>query len=118
MSEPLKSEYVPSQGDVVRINFGPQIGHEQAKTRPALILSATEYNKRLGLAICCPITSNSKGYTSSWEVIIPAGFAVNGVILSDQVKSFDWQARKAQFICHLPNQVVDDVLAKLYTLFE
>ncbi len=118
MTEPLKSGYVPSQGDVVRINFDPQIGHEQAKTRPALILSSIAYNKRLGLAACCPITSNSKGCSSSWEVVIPAEFPVKGVILSDQVKSFDWQARKAQFICHLPDEVVDDVLAKLYTLFE
>jgi mRNA interferase MazF len=117
-SKPPALKYIPDRGDVIRINFDPQAGQEQAKIRPALVLSPLAYNKRLGLALCCPITSNSKGYTSSWEVVIPANLAVSGVILSDQVKSLDWRERKAKFICTLPSDVVIEVLAKLHTLLE
>jgi mRNA interferase MazF len=117
-NEPLTLKYIPDRGDVVRINFDPQAGHEQVKVRPALVLSPLAYNKRLSLALCCPITSNSKGYTSSWEVVIPANLAVSGVILSDQVKSLDWKERKAKYICTLPSDVVIEVLAKLNTLLE
>jgi len=85
--------YVPERGDVVWLNFTPQAGHEQAGHRPALVLSPAAYNGKTGLMLCCPITSQVKGYP--FEVRLDAGADAQGVVLSDQVKSLDWQARQA-----------------------
>lgn len=106
--------YVPERGDVVWITLNPQAGHEQAGRRPALILSPAIYNGKVGLAIMCPITSQIKGYP--FEVLIPVGLAVSGAVLADQVKSLDWQARRAELICTLPAVTVAGVLQKLGTL--
>ncbi len=94
--------------------FNPQAGHEQAGRRPALVLSPKAYNARVGLAILCPITSKVKGYP--FEVKIPDGTAVSGVVLSDQVKSLDWRVRRAEFVCRLPKVTVEEVLEKLRVL--
>lgn len=88
---------VPERGDVVRISMNPQAGHEQAGRRPALVLSPSAYNGKVGLAILCPITNQVKEYP--FEVVIPEGQPVQGVVLSDQVKSLDWRARQAEHIC-------------------
>jgi mRNA interferase MazF len=69
------------------------------------VISPAAYNGKVGLAILCPITSQVKGYP--FEVHIPSGLDVSGVVLSDQVKSLDWRARKAAFICRLPRTVLD-----------
>jgi mRNA interferase MazF len=79
--------YIPGRGDVIWIAFNPQAGHEQARRRPALVLSPQRYNGRTGLAVLCPITNQRKGYP--FEVEIPEGFAVTGVILADQIKNLD-----------------------------
>ena len=105
---------VPQRGDVVWISMNPQAGHEQAGHRPAVILSPGSYNAKVGLAILCPITSQVKGYP--FEVSIPSGLPVQGVILSDQAKSLDWKARKAKFICKLSPDTTVEVLQKLATL--
>ncbi len=105
--------YVPDSGDIVWIMFNPQAGHEQAGHRPALVLSKA-YNGKVGLALLCPITSQVKGYP--FEVLIPEGLEVKGAILSDQVKSIDWKARKAEFVCKLPPEKYNEVVKKLSTL--
>lgn len=106
--------YVPNRGDVVWLNFNPQAGHEQAGHRPALVISPAAYNEKVSLAIFCPITTKVKGYP--FEVKIPDGLEAKGVILADQVKSLDWQIRKASFLCKLPNKTVQEVLKRLNTL--
>lgn len=106
--------YVPDSGDIVWIMFNPQAGHEQAGHRPALVLSPKAYNGKVGLAILCPITSQVKGYP--FEVTIPEGLEVGGVILSDQVKNLDWKARQAKFSCKLPPVTYNEVVQKLGTL--
>ncbi len=110
----VRDEYVPSRGDAVWLQFDHKAGHEQAGRRPALVLSPEAYNGRVGLAILCPITSQKKGYP--FEVALPPGSAVQGVILSDQVKSLDWRARRADLIETLPPHVTEEVLQKLDTL--
>jgi mRNA interferase MazF len=107
--------YIPNRGDVVWITFNPQAGHEQAGQRPSLVLSPVSYNGKVGLTLLCPITSQIKGYP--FEVLIPDGLKISGAILSDQLKSLDWQVRQAEFICKLPSATVDEVLQKLSTLF-
>jgi mRNA interferase MazF len=106
--------YIPESGDIVWVMFNPQAGHEQAGHRPALVLSPAAYNGKVGLAILCPITSQVKGYP--FEVKIPEGLEVSGAILSDQVKSLDWKARKAEFACKLPFAKFNEVVQKLSTL--
>ncbi|MEI8140566.1 MAG: endoribonuclease MazF [bacterium] len=106
--------YCPKRGDIVWLSFTPQAGHEQAGHRPALVLSPESYNRKVGLALFCPITSQDKGYP--FEVRIPQGYEVSGVVLADQVKSLDWKARRATFCCELPAGAVHDVLNKLGTL--
>jgi mRNA interferase MazF len=108
-------EYVPVRGNIIWLDFDPQAGHEQAKRRPALVLSPDMYNRKVGLAVVCPITSHSKRHP--WEVAIPDGLEVNGFILSDQIKSLDWKVRKAAYICTLPQPALEEVINKLLTLF-
>ena len=106
--------YVPQRGDVVWITLNPQAGHEQSGRRPAVVLSPSIYNDKVGLAILCPITNQVKGYP--FEVLIPIGLPVTGVVLSDQVKNLDWRVRNAEFICALPPKTVSEILSKLNTL--
>ena len=107
-------DYTPERGDVVWITLNPQAGHEQAGRRPAVVLSPAAYNGKVGLAILCPITSQIKGYP--FEVRIPGGLAIAGVILADQVKSLAWRSRQAEFAGALPAATVAEVLQKLNTL--
>lgn len=108
--------YVPDRGHAVWLSFDPQVGHEHAGRRPALVVSPASYNEKVGLALVCPITSRVKGYP--FEVEIPKESGVEGVVLSDQVKSLDWEKRKAAFICQVPGRVTGEVLAKLRTLLD
>jgi mRNA interferase MazF len=109
-----KQTYVPARGDAVWITLDPQAGHEPAGRRPALVLSPAAYNGRVGLALLCPITNQVKGYP--FEVALPEGSGVSGVVLSDEVKSLDWRARKASRISEVPDEVVAQVLERLNTL--
>ncbi len=110
----MKKSYVPDRGDVVWLTFTPQVGHEQAGRRPALVISPAFYNKKVGLAIFCPITSRVKGYP--FEVNITKGLKIGGVILSDQVKSLDWRARKATFHCKVSEDAFSEVIKKIGAL--
>jgi mRNA interferase MazF len=112
----VAARYVPERGDIVWLQFDPQAGHEQAGHRPALVVSPSSYNGRVGLALFCPVTSQIKKYP--FEVLIPDGLPIAGAILSDQLKSLDWRARKAKRIGELPPEVVGDVLGKIQTLLE
>lgn len=106
--------YVPKRGDLVWITFNPQAGHEQAVRRPALVISPAAYNGKVGLALLCPVTSRAKGYP--FEVALPAGLGVEGVVLSDQVKSLDWRALNTERIAALPGAALREVLGKLDAL--
>ena len=106
--------YVPERGDLVWLTFSPQAGHEQAGRRPAVAISPAAYNGRVGLALFCPITGRAKGYP--FEVALPPGLGVEGVVLSDQVKSLDWRTRNADSIASLPTAAMQEVLAKLGAL--
>lgn len=112
----MTTTYVPERGDVVWITLNPQAGHEQAGRRPAVVLSPAPYNEKVGLALLCPITSQAKRYP--FEVALPSGNTVTGVILADQVKSLDWRVRNATFIEALPHMTIDEILSKLATLLD
>lgn len=110
----MSRAYVPEAGDLVWLDFDPQAGSEQAGRRPALVLSPAVYNRKSGLMIACPVTSRVKGYP--FEVALPAGLAVQGVVLADHLKSLDWRARRADRADRAPHAVMDEVLAKLAAL--
>lgn len=86
--------YVPEAGDIVFIDFDPQVGHEQAKRRPALVLTDQRYNRASGLAVVCPLTSQRKPYPFALPIRVDN---VEGAVLVDQLKSLDWAGRQAQF---------------------
>ena len=94
--------------------MSPQAGHEQAGRRPAIAISPLTYNRRVGLAVFCPITKQRKGYP--FEVELYHGGQVEGVILADQLKSLDWRARRAERIEAAPRAILAEVLAKVRAL--
>lgn len=112
----MPREYVPERGDVVWLAFNPQAGHEQAGTRPALVISPGTYNRRVGLALFCPLTTQVKGYP--FEVVLPAGLKAKGAVLADQIKSLDWRVRKAKLLCKVPQEVIQEALARVLALLE
>lgn len=105
--------YVPEAGDIVWLEFDPQAGHEQAGHRPALVLSPAAYNIKKGLMVCCPLSTKVKGYP--FEVLTKVD-GQEGVALSDQVKSLDWRVRKAKKKGTVPEEVLQDVRAKIKAL--
>jgi mRNA interferase MazF len=105
--------YTPDRGDIVWLNFTPQAGNEQKGKRPAIILSPKEYNKKTGLAVCCPITSNIKGYP--FEVIVN-GKKIDGAVLSDHLKNLDWKARDIKYIEKAHTEVLNEVVEKISVL--
>jgi mRNA interferase MazF len=104
----------PDQGHLVWLCFDPHAGHEQGGWRPGLVLSPAAYNRATGLALVCPITTQVKRYP--FEVHLPDGLPVSGVILVDHLKNIDWQARKAEYRGTVPDAVLEDVMAKLRTI--
>jgi mRNA interferase MazF len=110
------ASYVPNRGDLVWLEFTLQAGSEQRGRRPALVLSPKTYNGKVGLALFCPVTSKIKGYP--FEVQLPEGSAVSGVVLSDQLKSLDWRSRKVKFIERTSSDVMAMVTARVLTLLE
>jgi mRNA interferase MazF len=108
--------YVPERGDIAWLQFSPQAGHEQAGTRPALVISPRAYNRKVGLALFCPITSQVKEYP--FEVLLPPDLEVKGAVLSDQIKSLDWQVRRARHACTVPPAILDDVVGRVLALID
>ena len=111
---PFSAVFVPDRGQFVWVDCDPQLGREQAGRRPALVLSPANYNRPSQLFLVCPVTTQRKGYP--FEVAIPDGLDVTGVIICDQLKSLDFKQRKAVLICKCPDDVIAEVLAKLKPL--
>ena len=105
--------YIPDRGDIVWLNFTPQTGHEQHGKRPAVVLSPQDYNKKSGVALFCPITTKQKGYP--FEVKIENN-KINGVVLSDQIKSLDWMQRDVMFITKITDNEMNEIIQKLNLL--
>ncbi len=108
--------YVPDRGDVIWIHLDPQAGREQAGHRPALVLSPQSFNRKLNVVFCCPITSRAKRF--EFEIPLPDGLDVKGVILSHHMKSLDWRVRNARYMTRVPDDIVDDVLLRLVSILK
>ena len=107
------ARYAPDAGDIVWLNFTPHAGHEQAGRRPALVVSPAAYNGKTSSMICCPITTQVKGYP--FEVLISSP-APASVVLADQVKSLDWRVRRASRKGRVTAQELAEVRAKITAL--
>ena len=112
----MRSGDAPERGDLVWLQFDPQAGHEQSGRRPALVVSPGVYNAKVGLALFCPVTSQVKDYP--FEVGLPSGGEVSGVVLADQIKSLDWRARQLERVASAPTEIVQEVLAKIRVLVQ
>jgi mRNA interferase MazF len=108
--------YVPDRGDAMWVDLRPTVGHEQSGHRPVLVMTPREYNGLTGLAVVCPLSNQRKGY--GFEVPLPPGLVVTGVVLVDQVKSLDWRHRKVQFLAKLPREFVDGVARRVARLLQ
>jgi mRNA interferase MazF len=106
--------YIPDRGDIVYLDFDPTKGHEQRGHRPAFVISPRSYNAKSSLALLMPITTQQKGYP--FEVLLPSGMQVQGVILVDQLRCLDWKARGIEFVEVVPGDVVEEVQAKIEPL--
>ncbi|MDR3249223.1 MAG: endoribonuclease MazF [Treponema sp.] len=109
----VTKKYIPERGDIVWLNFNPQAGHEQKGQRPALVISPKEYNKKVNLGLFCPITSKEKKYP--FEVKIK-NKKIDGVVLSDQIKSFDWTKRNIDYIIKATEEELTEVINKINVL--
>jgi mRNA interferase MazF len=110
----VSPSYAPDRGDLVWLDFDPHSGKEQAGRRPALVLSPAPYNRKTGLAIACPITSQVKGYPFEVPVKSPGGIA--GVVLSDHVKSIDWVARNSKRVGATSAETLNAVVGRIARL--
>src|SRR5689334_13777874 len=102
--------YVPERGDIIVVSFSPQAAHEQAGTRPGLVLSPATYNLRSGLAVCCPITRTRRDHP--FEVVLPKGLLTVGAALVEHIRSLAWRERNAEFVEVAPPEVVAEVVGK------
>jgi mRNA interferase MazF len=102
----MVTAYVPDAGDIVMMDFDPQVGREQAKRRPALVLTDQRYNRASGLAVVCPLTSKRKPYPFALPVTVGQ---IEGAVLVDQLKSMDWAGRKAKFHSKADPELVSKV---------
>ena len=109
----VKKKYIPERGDIVWLNFNPQSGHEQKGKRPAVVLSPKEYNEKVGLGLFCPITSKKKNYPFEVEISCKK---IDGVVLTDQIKSFDWRTREIEFISKVPSEKIEEIINKFSVL--
>lgn len=105
--------YIPDRGDLVWVDLNPTKGREQAKVRPAIVVSPKNYNQKTNLALMCPVTSVQKGYP--FEVAVKDK-KVSGVVLADHVRSLDWKARNVKFIARAKSKVMQEVQTKLLLL--
>src|SRR6266699_1470759 len=109
-------EYVPVAGDLIWFDFTPQAGREQAGRRPAVVLSPRSHNEKTSLAVVCPVTSHAKGYP--FEVAVPPGMEIKGVILSDHLKNLDWRQRRAQRAGRISQAVLEQVHNRIAALLQ
>jgi mRNA interferase MazF len=110
----MVGQYIPARGDIIKLNFNPTLGREQAGYRPALIVTPQEFNQATRLALVCPITSKVKGF--NLEVILPEGLITSGVVLTFQAKTIDWFEREVKYVESLPTATMEEVIAKLQAM--
>ena len=108
-------KYIPEQGDIVILNFDPQSGHEQKGRRPAIVVSNKVFNQHLGLAFACPITNTKRDFPFHIKV---SSESITGYIMSEQMKSIDYNARKVKFIEKADQKTIDKILGIIDSILQ
>ncbi len=108
-------KYIPEQGDIVALTFDPQSGHEQKGRRPAIIISNKTFNQHLGLAFACPITNTKRDFPFHIKV---ESDNITGYIMSEQMKSIDYNARKIKFIEKANQNTINQILGIIDSIIQ
>lgn len=104
------------QGDIIKINFNPQSGHEQAGTRPAVVISNNFFNEKAKLAIVCPISNTNKNFPL--HVKLDERTVTSGVVLCDHVKSLDVNNRTYKLVETVPKDILENIVDKVFAEIE
>lgn len=112
----VTKHFVPEAGDVIKLSFDPQSGHEQKGWRPGLVISNYTFNNATGFTVVCPITNTNREYP--FHVFLPDGFDVTGVVMVDQVKSLDYLKRNARFVTKVPDEFLEEIMAIHAAIFQ
>jgi len=104
------------QGDIIKFNFDPTLGHEQAGYRPAIVISRKLFQEKTGQIIVCPITSKSRPYPT--RISICDENETQGFVICDHIKTIDVNARKPVYVERVSEKLLDRVLAIVYSIFE
>ncbi|AFZ33708.1 transcriptional modulator of MazE/toxin, MazF [Stanieria cyanosphaera PCC 7437] len=114
MKKSGSKQYIPDRGDIIWLDFNPQIGREQAGHRPAIVISPKKFNSLSSLVFVCPISSKIKGF--SFEVLLTEQMQTKGVVLIHHLRSVDWKTRGIKFVETAPISIVEEICAKLKPL--
>lgn len=104
------------QGDIIKVNFNPQKGHEQAGYRPAVVVSNDIFNQKTNLAIICPITNTNNEFPL--HIPLDSRTQTTGVILCEHIKALDLNARAHTIIEKLPNDILKKVIEVVFAEIE
>jgi mRNA interferase MazF len=107
---------MPERGDFAGSVLDPYTGHEQGGERPVLVLSTKEFNATTHYALVAPVTRTIRDWP--FEVPIPSGLRVSGVVLTDQIRSVDFAARHARFLFKAPPELVEQVLLRVASIID
>lgn len=97
----------PNKGDLIYIKFG------DSNHQSAIVLSPKSFNKLTYFAVICPVTKEKKGYP--FEVKLPKGLAIEGVILTDQVRSVEWKTRNIKIVGQAPQEIIETCIRRIHT---
>ncbi|MCL2486394.1 MAG: type II toxin-antitoxin system PemK/MazF family toxin [Oscillospiraceae bacterium] len=108
--------YIPRKGDIVIMDFDPQVGFEQKGRRPAMVISNDNYNRHCKMVMVCPITNTDKNH--AFHIRLDKRTKTTGVILCDQVRAFDTIARNAVYKESAPDDIIDEAVDLICSFVE
>lgn len=112
----VTENFIPAKGDIIKLSFDPQSGHEQKGWRPGLVLSNFTFNNATGIALICPITNTKRNFP--FHVLLPKELDITGVVMVEQVKSLDYSIRNAKYVTQMPHDFMDEVMAIHAAIFQ
>ena len=104
------------QGYIIKINFNPQAGHEQAGYRPAIVLSNNIFNEKTNLTIVCPITNTNNHFPL--HIPLDNRTITTGVVLCEHIRALDLKARDYKIIEKLPQDILENILNIVFSELE
>ena len=112
----VAENFIPAKGDIIKLSFDPQSGHEQKGWRPGLVLSNYTFNNATGFALVCPIINTKRNYP--FHVLLPKELEITGVVMVEQVKSLDYSKRNARYVAQIPHNFMKQVMAIHAAIFQ